>query len=153
METCLRGNKPTLHKELNISMAIDHIAFNGLNPLSRIQTQPRDCPITTFDPTFLSDGLLFCQWTWRWYLGSLLSGMQIGRKMCHIKSWQFYKMFLMGKCFHVLPTQKGRLKGVPVKASNLVFLSLSVPFTMQLKESFNMLTSFHFILFIQISRM
>lgn len=40
MEMCLRGNKPELYKELNISMAIDHIAFNGLNPLSHIQTQP-----------------------------------------------------------------------------------------------------------------
>lgn len=39
MEMCLQDNRPELHKELNISMATDHIAFNGLNPLSRIQTQ------------------------------------------------------------------------------------------------------------------
>lgn len=40
--------------------------------------------------------------------------------MCHIKSLQFNKTLLMGKCFHALPTQKGRLKGVTVKTSVLV---------------------------------
>lgn len=43
METCLQAcNKPSLHKELNISVAVDHIAFNGLNFLFlfRMQTLP-----------------------------------------------------------------------------------------------------------------
>lgn len=33
----------------------------------------------------------------------------------------------MSECFHALPIQKGGLKGVTVKTSNLVFYSLSVP--------------------------
>lgn len=79
--------------------------------------------------------------------------MQIGRKMCHIKSWQFNKILLMGKCLHALPTQKGRLNGVTEKTSNLVFLSLSAPSVIQVKESFNTLTSFNFTWFIKIPRM
>lgn len=58
----------------------------------------------------------------------------------------------MGKCFHALPTQKGTLKEVSVKTTTFVFLSLFVPFVMQLKESFKTLTFFNFTLFIKISR-
>lgn len=132
-------------------MAIDHIAFNGLNSLSQIWTQTQDCPITN-----ISSRVSF-----RW-----VTFLPVNLKMIFRKSITKYANWGENvshqiTVYHITHRQmllwtaylKGQVEWTYCKGTKFQIFILVCTLHDEIMESFNTVTYFNLTWFISIYRM